>query len=207
MRVNLPAPHFSLSLFCVMFKPLQSSWLSQQRGSWLVICLVLSLALNLFLLGFLSSSQSQQSSPQQQVLRVEMQSPKAQTEVSAPVQRLANTERSAVVSAPSSLSSSSWASSWVDRIPALPSDPGTSLPPLTYELREELAKAYENIAKLPEHREVIDAVVAIQRRNKLAGRASQTIHVLDVGMNLGAVSFGILAACSSCRIWGFEPIS
>jgi hypothetical protein len=59
------------------------------------------------------------------------------------------------------------------------------------------------ITKLPEHAEVIAAIQAIEIQ---IGNNIHPLYVLDIGMNLGAVAWSILQSCSSCIVFGFEPI-
>lgn len=54
---------------------------------------------------------------------------------------------------------------------------------------------------LPEHREIIAAV-----RQMNDAQPTGPIYVLDIGMNIGAVTIGILAACPNCIVYGFEPV-
>jgi FkbM family methyltransferase len=176
--------------------------------------------LNVFLLGFILSHISQ-SHP---VVRVEMggntlaATPQQHqlatvefTEVvrpvavrSAPFQRVSD-----AVATPAAAASGqfpSWAQSWASSVPALPRDPADTLPPLSDTVERQLHKTggfggYEGIAKLPEHKDVMTGIEKIQQRIP-----SGPIYVLDVGLNLGAVSMGILEVCSRCIVWGFEPI-
>ncbi len=82
-----------------------------------------------------------------------------------------------------------------------PLDPGIKMGALSSAMLRELTPRYESIAKLPEHAEVVQSIVSMQQKMK-NGR----IIVMDIGMNLGAVSFAILSACENCFVYAFEPI-